>query len=129
MRLLLDTCSFLWFVAGSPSLSVNARTLIEDTDNRTILSVASIWEVTIKTSIGRLHLGQPAEVFIPDQLSRNGFTLLPISHLHALRVASLPVGDHRDPFDRLLAAQGLVESVPIISCDIRLDQYGVIRLW
>jgi len=128
MNLLLDTHTFLWFIAGNDSLSQKARTLIEDESNRVYLSAASLWEIAIKVSLGKLALSEPFETFIPEQLDVNSVELLGISVSHASRVASLPF-HHRDPFDRLLAAQALMEDIPIISADDVLDAYGVTRLW
>lgn len=128
MRLLLDTHSFLWFVSGSPQLSTTARTLIEDTSNQPFLSVASLWEMAIKVSLGKLSLGQPFEILIPRQLSLNGIALLGITVSHAAVVAKLPF-HHRDPFDRLLTAQAIVEQMPIVSGDSSFDSYAVTRLW
>ena len=128
MRLLLDTHSFLWFVSGSPQLSTTARTLIEDASNQPFLSVASLWEMAIKVSLGKLSLGQPFETLIPQQLSLNGIALLGITISHTAVVAKLPF-HHRDPFDRLLTAQAIVEQMPIVSGDSSFDAYAVTRLW
>jgi len=128
MNLLLDTHTFLWFIAGSDNLSQKARALIEDESNRVYLSAASLWEIAIKVSLGKLNLSEPFETFIPEQLDMNSVELLGISVSHASRVASLPF-HHRDPFDRLLAAQALTEDIPILSADEVLDAYGVTRLW
>jgi PIN domain nuclease of toxin-antitoxin system len=128
MNLLLDTHTFLWFIAGSKSLSKKARSLIEDETNRVYLSAASLWEIAIKVSLSKLTLSEPFETFIPEQLSINSIELLGISVSHASRVASLPF-HHRDPFDRLLIAQSLTEEIPVVSADNVLDAYGVKRLW
>ncbi len=128
MNLLLDTHSFLWFVLDNPQLSSTAADTIEDVDNQSYLSIVSVWEMAIKVSIGKLSFPQPLDVFIPDQLQRNGIQLLPVRLPHALHVATLPF-HHRDPFDRLLIAQGLVEPMPIVSADVMFDRYNVIRLW
>lgn len=128
MKLLLDTHSFIWFIEDNPSLSLRARTLIEEPSSEVFLSVASVWEMAIKVSLGRLQLSQPFELFIPHQLLLNNITLLDITLSHTLQVATLPF-HHRDPFDRLLIAQGLVEGIPIISADGIFDMYGVSRLW
>lgn len=105
MKLLLDTHTFLWFIMGSPHLSATARALIEDAANEKFLSVAGLWEIAIKLSIGKLTLSAPFDVLIPQHLSLNGFELLNITIDHAAAVATLPL-HHRDPFDRLLLAQG-----------------------
>lgn len=128
MKLLLDTHSFLWFIGGDSKLSVHARMLIENTSNQSVLSVASLWEMAIKVSIGKLSLGQPFETIIPHQISVNGIELLKISFPHTAVVATLPF-HHRDPFDRLLIAQAMVEKIPIVSCDIAFDTYAITRLW
>ncbi len=128
MKLLLDTHSFLWFIGGGSKLSMNARMLIEDVSNQSMLSVASLWEMAIKVSIGKLSLGQPFETLIPQQMSLNGIGMLEISFPHTVVVATLPVY-HRDPFDRLLIAQAIVEQIPIVSCDPAFDRYTITRLW
>lgn len=128
MRLLLDTHSFLWFIGGDERLSLTAREFIEDVQNDVFLSVASLWEMAIKVSLGRLRFGPPFEVFISQQMSINHVGLLNITVSHAARVADLPFY-HRDPFDRLLIAQALTEGMPIVSLDPAFDAYGVTRLW
>lgn len=128
MNLLLDTHSFIWFVEDNPSLSSQARTLIEESSNNVFLSITSVWEMAIKVSLGKLDLSQPFDLFIPNQLLLNDITLLDITLSHTLRVATLSF-HHRDPFDRLLIAQSLVEAMPLISIDSVFDAYGVNRLW
>jgi len=128
MKLLLDTHSFLWFISGGSKLSMNARMLIEDVSNQLLLSVASLWEMAVKVSIGKLSLGQPFETLIPREMSLNGIGLLEISFPHTVVVATLPF-HHRDPFDRLLIAQVIVEQIPIVSCDTAFDSYAISRLW
>ena len=128
MKLLLDTHSFLWFIGGSSKLSVNARMLIEEVSNQSVLSMASLWEMAIKVSSGKLNLVQPFETFIPQQISLNGIGLLEILFPHTVVVATLPF-HHRDPFDRLIIAQAIVEQIPIVSCDTKFDAYAITRLW
>jgi PIN domain nuclease of toxin-antitoxin system len=128
MKLLLDTHTFLWFIMGSPHLSADARTLIEDITNEKFFSVASLWEIAIKVSIGKLSLAAPLEVLIPQQLGLNGIELLNIKTDHAAMVATLPF-HHRDPFDRLLIAQAMVEKMNVIGIDTAFDAYPVTRLW
>lgn len=100
MEMLLDTHVFLWFIMGSPNLTAEARSLIEDEKNRKFISIASLWEIAIKSSIGKLTLSSPFDKLIPQQLSLNGFELLPIEIAHLAAVVTLPF-HHRDPFDRL----------------------------
>lgn len=128
MNILLNTHAFLWFIAGSDSLSEKARELIEDESNRVFLSVASLWEMAIKISLGKLTLSEPFETLIPKQLSLNGIEILDITVAHATQVVRLPF-HHRDPFDRLLIAQALADEIPIISGDEAFDAYGITRLW
>ena len=128
MRLLLDTHSFLWFISGNPQISSSARMLIEDVSNQPFLSVASLWEMAIKMSLGKLSLGQPFETLISQQLSLNGIALLGITISHTAVVAGLPF-HHRDPFDRLLVAQAMTEQMSIVSGDTAFDAYAVTRLW
>ena len=128
MKFLLDTHAFLWFIMGSANLSGNARTLIEDPANERLLSVASLWEVAIKASLGKLTLSGPFADLIPSQLTLNGIDLLNIKVDHLSRLTTLPF-HHRDPFDRLIAAQALVENLPVVGIDAALDSYGVTRRW
>jgi PIN domain nuclease of toxin-antitoxin system len=128
MKLLLDTHAFLWFVMGSANLSGRARALIEDPSNEGLLSIASLWEMAIKVSLGKLTLSASFDDLIPEQLNSNGFGLLNIRIAHVSLVATLPF-HHRDPFDRLLIAQGLTEKIPVVSIDSAFDAYGITRLW
>jgi PIN domain nuclease of toxin-antitoxin system len=128
MRLLLDTHTFLWFVENSPNLSNNALTHIKDVSNEVYVSIASIWELAIKISTGKLQIAQPLELFVPSQLRLNKMSALQITLDHVALVATLPL-HHRDPFDRLLIAQALTTQMPIVSKDEALDAYGITRLW
>lgn len=128
MKLLLDTHAFLWFVMGSTNLSGNARRMIEDPSNESLLSVACLWEMAIKVSLGKLTLSAPFVDLIPEQLSLNGIGLLNISVAHVSLLATLPF-HHRDPFDRLLIAQAITEKIPVVSIDAAFDSYGLTRLW
>jgi len=122
MRCLLDTQSFLWFIAGSGKLSDQARNLIADMDNEVLLSVASLWEIVIKVSLGKLVLSQPFEELIPKQLDQNEIKVLQIELDHLSALVKLPL-HHRDPFDRLIIAQALVEDVPVITQDAAFQNY------
>lgn len=128
MNLLLDTHSFLWFIAGSSHLSRRARELIEDPAHHPFLSVASLWEMAIKVSLGKLTIGPPFETFLTQQLELNGIELLPIQLRHVALVTTLPF-HHRDPFDRLLIAQARIEQMPLVGGDTAFDAYAVSRLW
>ena len=128
MNLLLDTHAFLWFIAGNTSLSRKARVAIEDENNRILLSVASLWEIAIKVSLGKIKLSEPFGTLVPEQLTTNGIELLDISVEHTALVATMPF-HHHDPFDRLIAAQARVEDLTLISTDEVFDIYEVTRLW
>jgi PIN domain nuclease of toxin-antitoxin system len=128
MRLLLDTHTFLWWLADDPALSARSRAVISDGRNDCFLSLASCWELSIKSSLGKLRLAQPVERFIPDEMAANGFQLLPIDFRHVAKVETLPFF-HRDPFDRLLVGQALLEKMTIVSCDAVLSEYGIKRIW
>jgi PIN domain nuclease of toxin-antitoxin system len=128
MRLLLDTHTFLWFVDDNAALSQTAKQLIEDPDNEILLSVANLWEMAIKVSLGKLTVNQPFDTYMTHHLSVNAIALLNISIEHAAAVVMLPF-HHRDPFDRLLIAQVIVEQIPILSGDEAFDAYNIQRLW
>ena len=128
MRFLLDTHTFLWWIADDPHLSERARQLISDPENDIFLSAASGWEMAIKTQLGKLRLPDHFEQFIAEQLFRNNITSLPVMMSHALHVQSLPL-HHRDPFDRLLIAQGQLEKMPIITTDSVFADYDVEIVW
>ena len=127
MRFLIDTHTFLWFIEDSPQLSVEAKNLLES-DADILLSVASLWEMAIKVSISKLSLPDAYDSFIPQQVAANDIEILPISLAHLGIVATLPF-HHRDPFDRLIIAQGMVEKIEIISTDAVFDTYPIKRLW
>ena len=128
MRALLDTHSFLWFIAGDLRLSERARRIVADLENEVLVSASSLWEIAIKVSIGKLELAQPYEELVPEQLERQRIGVLGIDLPHLAAVSKLPL-HHRDPFDRLIAAQALVEALPIISVDKAFDLYSVQRVW
>lgn len=127
MNVLIDTHTFLWFVNDDPRLSETAAALLE-ADTTVLLSVASVWEIAIKAGIGKLSLPKPFADFILEQLALNDITLLPIRVIDCERVISLPF-HHRDPFDRMIIAQALVDYIPIVSVDAAFDAYDVRRLW
>jgi PIN domain nuclease of toxin-antitoxin system len=127
MKLLLDTHAFLWFIEDNPRLSTQAKALLES-DVELLISIASLWEIAIKISIGRLALARPYDILIPQQLEQNVIEVLPISLAHLAIVSTLPF-HHRDPFDRLLIAQAIAEQLPIVSADATFDVYSIKRLW
>jgi len=128
MRALIDTSVFLWTISGSDRLSDNARQFIANLENDILLSVASLWEIAIKTSLGKLELLLPFNQLIPGQLEQNAITVLPIELGHLSGVIALPF-HHRDPFDRLIIAQGLTEQIPVITKDKAFSRYSVQLIW
>jgi PIN domain nuclease of toxin-antitoxin system len=128
MRLLLDTHAFLWWIEDAGVLSPRARRAIADPENECLLSLASCWEMAIKLSLGKLELATAMERFVPEQLAANGFMQLGVGFRHVCRVATLPF-HHRDPFDRLLAAQAIEEGLTVVSRDRVFRAYGVRRIW
>jgi PIN domain nuclease of toxin-antitoxin system len=130
VRLLLDTHAMYWYIEDDPQLSAPARTLIQDATNDILISPASYWEIAIKVSLGKWRLNRPYEDFIAIGLNQYGFLITPILPAHTARLIGLPYPPgHKDPFDRLLVAQALVERVSIVSADALLDAYGITRLW
>jgi PIN domain nuclease of toxin-antitoxin system len=128
MRLLLDTHAFLWYALNDPQLSSSARVLILDPSNGVLVSPASYWEIAIKISVGKYALHEPYEAFMRRAIFGNGFGILSIEPKHTAVLTTLPI-HHRDPFDRLLIAQAMVEQVPILGADTAFDAYPVTRLW
>ncbi len=128
MKLLLDTHTFLWWVEGTPRLSSTARQRIENGVNECYLSLASCWEMAIKSGVGKLELAIPVMEYVPQHLSANGFRLLEISFRHVARIEQLE-RHHQDPFDRLIVAQAMEEKMAIVSTDTAFDLYGVKRVW
>lgn len=128
MKFLLDTHTFIWFITGNSQLPVQLRIMIEIVENQRLISSASLWEIAIKMSLGKLDMGAPFTALIPGQLTANRIEILPISVARLHQVAQLPF-HHRDPFDRLLIAQSQVEQVPLLSRDATFDYYGTQRIW
>ena len=128
MALLLDTHTFLWWVDDSPRLTEPARSAIGQPDQACFVSLASCWEIAIKVSLGKLTIGSSFERFVAEQMAVNGFQPLAITLGHVARVVALPF-HHRDPFDRLLAAQALDQDLDIVSIDPVFESYGVRRVW
>jgi PIN domain nuclease of toxin-antitoxin system len=128
MKLLLDAHTFLWFVWDDVQLTNSAEELITNPANQKFVSAAICWEIAIKMSIGKLDLGEPYRPFMHREIARNNFDILPMSVDHAAAVSVLPF-HHRDPFDRMLIAQAMVEHVPIVSGDTAFDAYPITRLW
>lgn len=128
MKYLLDTHTLLWFLSGDKRLSAKARRLIENPNNVILLSIASIWEIAIKVSLGKLQLHKPFDELFPDELHFNDIKVLDITVESLIKLIAFPL-HHRDPFDRLIIAQSVVEECPIIGVDPSFDAYGISRDW
>ena len=128
MRVLLDTHAFLWWLDGDRRLSAVARRLIANNENIVLVSAASAWEIATKVRIGKLSGAAEVAADIGGSILGQRFESLDITVVHAQRAGALP-GPHRDPFDRMLAAQAQVESLPIVTNDIVFDGYGINRIW
>jgi PIN domain nuclease of toxin-antitoxin system len=129
VRLLLDTHAFLWWVFGDPKLSRRARIAIDDDgENEVFVSAASAWEIATKYRIGKLPDAGVVADDIPGTVVAEGFTELTISVRHAQRAGNLG-GQHRDPFDRMLIAQAMLEDLTLVSNERTFDAYGVKRIW
>jgi PIN domain nuclease of toxin-antitoxin system len=127
MSLLVDTHAFLWFVAGDRRLSAAARRAMEAADGEWWLSAASIWELAIKSAIGRVTLGGPLDDYFADKV-RQGLRVLSIDWTHAAAVERLP-SHHQDPFDRLIIAQARVEQLAVVTKDPAFGKYGIPTIW
>lgn len=128
MKVLLDTCTFLWIVSDSPELSDLARQRFLDPDNAIYLSVVSTWEIVIKHAMGRLPLPDRPERLVPDARRKHGIEPLPVEEGSALHLAKLPAL-HRDPFDRMLVCQGIVHGLTLLTPDPMIAQYPVPTAW
>jgi PIN domain nuclease of toxin-antitoxin system len=128
VKVLLDTHAFLWFIAADAQLNSHARRLIEDPGNQRYLSVASVWEITIKSSLGRLTVPTPPSVLIRDHIWSNAIALLAVMPEHFDLLHSLPY-HHKDPFDRLMIAQAMHEGMVLITQDQAFSAYNVQVEW
>lgn len=134
MNLLLDTHAWLWFHLGEPHLSTEARRSILDPSNTKYVSPASFWDISIKIGLGKYSSSTRYATFMHDSIVGQGFHVLPITPLHTEAVSTLPVPviegrAHRDPFDRLLIAQAMVEHMSLVRDDGKFSAYEVPVVW
>lgn len=127
MKLLLDTHTFIWWDSEPGRLSASALAALRDPANSAWLSVVTVWEIIIKAQLGKLSLRLPLTDIVAQQQA-NGLQVMPVTLPHSLAVESLPPV-HKDPFDRLLAAQSIVEAAELVSVDLIFTHYPVRRLW
>jgi PIN domain nuclease of toxin-antitoxin system len=128
VKVLLDTHTLLWSALDPARLGAAATAAILDPANEKLVSPASYWEIAIKISVGKYSLTQSYETFLVNAIDHNGFHYLPIEPRHTAVLITLPY-HHRDPFDRLLVAQAVVDGLPLLSNDTRLDAYPITRVW
>jgi PIN domain nuclease of toxin-antitoxin system len=128
MRILLDTCTFLWIVTDAPELSDLARDVFVNPGNEVYLSAVSTWEITIKHTIGRLPLPEAVEKFIPAQREEHGVASLALQEEATLHLTRLPEM-HKDPFDRMLICQAIVHGLVILTPDELIMQYPIRCIW
>ena len=128
MKVLVDTCTFLWIASGSRHLSKTAAAVFMDGNNERYLSAASAWEIGIKHAAGRLPLPERPDIFVPRIREASGIAPLDIDEESALHAGRLP-GLHSDPFDRMLVAQAIVHGMTILTPDTEIEQYAVRVLW
>jgi PIN domain nuclease of toxin-antitoxin system len=130
VKVLLDTHAFLWIAIAPERLSTYAADVCAS--GELIVSVATIWEIAIKSQIGKLVLRMPMKEFLDLHIRNTGLAILPVLYRHAVRVADFPLLHpliHKDPFDRILAAQSVEEDIPIVTSDPQLKMYGVRTIW
>ncbi len=128
MRVLIDTHCLLWALARPEALNADAAALLSDGETEVILSAASVWEIAIKSALGKLRMSLTNGDSLLDIIDRQSLTPLAILHSHARQVANLP-HHHGDPFDRLLIAQAQIENVPFMTADDQLLRYEIEVIW
>ena len=128
MKILLDTHACVWMILGSPRISKLAKATIQDFDTEVYVSAATGWEITTKYRIGKMPEVSPFVHDFAGTLQQMSFQELPVSMDHATR-AGLLLGDHKDPFDRMLIAQALAENLPLVSNEELFDRFLVQRIW
>jgi PIN domain nuclease of toxin-antitoxin system len=124
VRILLDTQVWIWMRVAPRRLSAKAREILIEEENELLLSAASPWEIAIKVAAGKLRLPSSVEDFVATRMAQTRVTPMPITHLHAIESAALPM-HHRDPFDRVLIAQARIEGVPLMTSDKTFRSYAV----
>jgi len=128
MKILLDTHTFIWMDTDPAKFSPTAVACFNDPANDILLSVASVWEIVIKTALRKLALSADVDQVVRDIQAQNPLPLLDIRYAHALAVRGLPP-IHKDPFDRMLVAQALVERATILTCDANIPRYPIPTIW
>jgi PIN domain nuclease of toxin-antitoxin system len=128
MKILLDTCVFLWIISGDRELSEKRGKIFSSPDNEIFLSPISVWEIIVKHQIGRLPLPERPETFVLKNRKKHGIESLPLGEEAALQLSKLP-DYHKDPFDRMLVCQAISEGMPVMTPDPSINQYPVRTIW
>jgi PIN domain nuclease of toxin-antitoxin system len=128
LKVLVDTHAILWFALTSPKMSADAVEILENRAIEKMVSPVCYWEIALKIATKKYALGKPYEEFLVEAIEKNGFSYLHIELKHTAALLTMPF-HHKDPFDRLLIAQAMVEGLPILSADAAFDAYPVKRLW
>ncbi len=128
MDLLLDTCILIWWTNNPSKLSPKVNQLLIDPKNSLFLSYVSVWEIQIKSQLGKLELSLPIAKIVRDQQDTNDLQMLPIELKHIYGLENLP-HHHRDPFDRLIISQAIEKNIPILSSDSVFEKYSVQCIW
>jgi len=128
VKILLDTCTFLWITSDASELSMNARKIFREPDNRIYLSSVSAWEIAVKYALGKLPLPEKPSVFVPEQRELHYIESLPLYERESLRSDELPQL-HRDPFDRMLICQAIEDDLILLTPDPMIRQYSVKTAW
>jgi PIN domain nuclease of toxin-antitoxin system len=128
MKVLVDTHTFIWDIIADHRSSAKAKQMLRSDEHELVFSLVSLWEIAIKIKTGKLNTIGSSVAYIRDEMNAYGIELLPIRYEHILQLESLPA-HHSDPFDRLLIAQAITESIPILTGDKAFDRYGVKRIW
>ena len=128
MNLLLDTCTFLWIITGDEAVSDTAARVYLEEDNEAFLSTVSEWEIALKYSMGRLELPASPLIYVPKQREKHGIQVLPLDEISALNAGNLEK-IHKDPFDRMLVSQSIINGYPIITPDEMVRRYPIHTIW
>jgi PIN domain nuclease of toxin-antitoxin system len=128
MKYLLDTHALIWFIIGDEKIHFYAKQLIENEENEILVSIASLWEIAIKYSLGKLQLKKTYDQLFPEQLEENNIDVMIVKLEHLKLLCNLPF-HHRDPFDRIIICQALFGQITLISKDTILDNYKIKRVW
>jgi len=128
MDLLLDTSAFLFLCLNDPRLTIRAQQVILDPANRCLISIASVWEIAIKLNVGKIQLGLPLDAFMDYHAQAYDLEIVPIEIPQLLKVSQFQQA-HKDPFDRVIIATGLVRSIPIVTSDPEFVGFGVAVIW